>query len=352
MRRPLILLGLLAVTALVAGSAIILIPRAESEAADPVIAAPVALPAPPLDVLDDEPPRMQPVIKPSPSPAPVPQDNFLKVGSRGAAVLALEQRLSDLKYLVGKVDDTFDNNTRHGLIAFQKVEGLNRSGVGDDATMARLAGASTPAPAYATPADHLEVDIPRQTIYVVRGGAVSAIISTSTGNNKNFTSQGWTRRAVTPNGQFRIQRKINGMRRAPLGNLYKPSYFNGGIAFHGAPSVPTYAASHGCARVPMGFADWFYTQAPVGQVVYVHGGPSGTNPLPTVDDDLAPEEAPPAIPEPIPPVEPQLPLPPQPQPQPLPDPTVSATPTPDVTPDPEITPSEIPPPEPGSISAP
>lgn len=347
MKRPLILLGLLLVAALVAGAVTILIPRSESEASDPVIAAPVAVMAPPLDVLDDEPPRMQPVIKPSPSPAPVAQDNFLKVGSRGAAVLALEQRLSDLKYLVGKVDDSFDNNTRHGLIAFQKVEGLNRSGVGDDATMARLATASTPAPAYATPADHLEVDIPRQTIYVVRGGVVSAIISTSTGTNKNFTSQGWTRRAVTPNGQFKIQRKINGMRRAPLGDLYKPSYFNGGIAFHGAPSVPTYPASHGCARVPMGFADWFYDQAPVGQVVYVHGGPTGSNPLPTVEADQAPEESP---------VEPQAPSTPEPEPEPSrsPEPAPPVPPSPDAPPsdasDPVVSPT--PPVVPGNIFVP
>ncbi len=307
--------------------------------AEPVIAPPVAQALAPLHVLDDEPPRMEPVIKPSPSPSPAADDGMLKVGSRGAEVSALEQRLSDLKYLVGKVDGSFDANTRHGLIAFQKVEGLNRSGVGDAATMAKLATASTPAPKYSAPADHLEVDIPRQTVYVVRGGAVSAILPTSTGSNKNFTNAGWTRRAITPNGRFTVSRKINGMRIAPLGELYKPSYFNGGIAFHGAGSVPTYPASHGCARLPMGFADWFFNEAaPIGQVVYVHGGPTGPNPQPTIEDTPAPDMPVPTDETVV--VPPPAPLPPTPSPTPtpvLPSPTPSPQPT--ATPDPAESPS-------------
>jgi len=37
----------------------------------------------------------------------------------------------------------------------------------------------------------------------------------------------------------------------PLGDLYRPQYFNGGIAVHGLASVPAYPASHGCARVSL-----------------------------------------------------------------------------------------------------
>ena len=33
------------------------------------------------------------------------------------------------------------------------------------------------------------------------------------------------------------------------GNMYKPLYFDGGQAIHGANSVPTNPASHGCARL-------------------------------------------------------------------------------------------------------
>ena len=43
--------------------------------------------------------------------------------------------------------------------------------------------------------------------------------------------------------------EIDGWRDAPLGMLWRPKYFNGGIAVHGAPSVPPYPASHGCVRM-------------------------------------------------------------------------------------------------------
>lgn len=334
MKRQLILLGVLALLAVAFNVTAAVSSREDPvKPRPPVVAAPAALEAVPLAVVDDVPPRIEPKPSPSPRPSPTPDDGSLRMGSKGAEVAALEQRLADLKYLVGKVDGSFDSNTRHGVTAFQKVEGLKRTGVADAATMARLATASTPTPKYASPANHIEVDIPQQTVYVVRGGAVSAILPTSTGTNKNFTNGGWTRRAVTPNGQFKVTRKINGMRISPLGELYKPSYFNGGIAFHGSGSIPTYPASHGCVRLPMGFADWFYNEAaPVGQVVYVHGGPTGPNPQPTIEDAPAPVEAipteePEPAPEPVPPVADPPASPPEPDPDPEPSTTPEETPT-------------------------
>ncbi len=264
-------------------------------------------------VIEDVPPQQEP----PPPAAPVEVDHTPRVGSKGPEIQAIEERLVALNYMVGKVDGVFDKSLQHGVIAFQKVEGLPRNGRGDSATLSRLSVASTPAPKYATPADHLEVDIPRQVVFVVRGGRVTAILPTSTGSNKNFTSEGWTRRAITPNGQFKIGRKINGMRISPLGELYKPSYFNGGIAFHGNGSVPVSPASHGCVRLPMPFADWFFSNAsPPGMVVYVHGGPAGQNPQPVIDDKPA-----------------------EPSPSPAPSPSPSPSPTPPIIPDPSPSPS-------------
>lgn len=263
------------------------------------------------------PPSPPPPPPPSPPPAaplaPVPP-----VNPSGPEVLALEQRLAGLGYLVGKVDGVWDGATKHGVTAFQKVENLPRNGTADVATMTRLQSAARPSPAFATPPDHFEVDIPRQVVFMVRGGQVAAISPTSTGNNKNFTSQGYTRRAVTPNGRFQINFKRNGWRVAPLGRLYRPAYFNGGIALHGSNSVPTVPASHGCVRLPMQFADYLLDNAPVGMVVYVYGGPTGPNPQPILDEPPLPAPPPPAPvpvpePEPVPvPVEPVPALPPPP----------------------------------------
>jgi len=44
---------------------------------------------------------------------------ILKVGSRGEAVLALEKRLSELRYDAGAVDGFYDQQTWQGVVAFQ-----------------------------------------------------------------------------------------------------------------------------------------------------------------------------------------------------------------------------------------
>ena len=119
---------------------------------------------------------------------------------------------------------------------------------------------------YAYPPDHLEVDIKRQVVLVVRGGSVQATLSTSTGNNRKFTSEGRTRRAFTPNGQYTISYKRQGWRKSPLGLLYRPAYFNGGIAFHqGSLSEK----SHGCIHLSWEAAETYYNALAVGDTVQV-----------------------------------------------------------------------------------
>jgi lipoprotein-anchoring transpeptidase ErfK/SrfK len=46
--------------------------------------------------------------------------------------------------------------------------------------------------------------------------------------------------------------------KSPLGQLYRPRYFNGGVAVHGYPSVPAYPASHGCVRVSLAAMDMIW----------------------------------------------------------------------------------------------
>jgi lipoprotein-anchoring transpeptidase ErfK/SrfK len=245
--------------------------------------APATVEAVPAAVV---PPPAPAVVAPPPVPVgQVPGQVPVQVPNpSGADVLAVEQKLSQLGYLVGDVNGVMDAATKHGITAFQKYEGLERTGVMDAATTTRLQTAQKPTPKFTLPGNHIKVDIPRQILFQVRGGQTLAVVPTSTGNNKKFTSQGYTRRAVTPNGQFTISYKRNGWRKSPLGMLYRPAYFNGGIALHGSKSVPTGPASHGCVRIPMAFADWFLDNAPVGMTVYVYGGPTGPNPQPSLDD--------------------------------------------------------------------
>jgi peptidoglycan hydrolase-like protein with peptidoglycan-binding domain len=197
-------------------------------------------------------------------------DGTLRLGEEGDAVLALQQRLVELGYWMGEPDGNYGQLTRQAVMAFQKVEGLGRDGVAGPITQERLAAAGRPAPRGG---GGLEIDLARQVLFVVEGGRVTWAINTSTGNGEAYTSSsGAEARAVTPPGQFSIQRQIDGLREAPLGTLYRPKYFNGGIAVHGSGSIPANPASHGCARVTNSAMDmlWASGVAEIGTPVWVY----------------------------------------------------------------------------------
>ena len=59
-------------------------------------------------------------------------------------MLALEERLDALRYDVGKVDGKFDWQTWQGVVAFQKVNGLDRTGKAGSETQAAMAGSAGP----------------------------------------------------------------------------------------------------------------------------------------------------------------------------------------------------------------
>ena len=196
---------------------------------------------------------------------PSAQDRLSSEESREA-----EQKLSDLGYWTGPLDGVLDAGSKQALIAFQKVEGRPRTGRLTRDDLQALRTANRPVP-LETGYAHLEIDLSRQVVFSVDGnGSVSRILPVSTGTGKSFTSEGRTRRAITPTGRFTITHKIAGWRKSPLGLLYYPSYIVGGVAIHGNPSVPVYPASHGCIRIPMFAAKEFSELNPVGTIVIVY----------------------------------------------------------------------------------
>jgi lipoprotein-anchoring transpeptidase ErfK/SrfK len=122
-----------------------------------------------------------------------------------------------------------------------------------------------------TGAVHVEIDLTRQVLFLIdAANQVTLILPVSSGNEKRYFDQGKWQVAHTPRGHFRIERKINGVRKAPLGNLYYPNYFHDGVAIHGSNSVPAFPASHGCVRIPR-FADRsFSSMVSVGTEVFVY----------------------------------------------------------------------------------
>ena len=198
-------------------------------------------------------------------------DGTLELGEGGPAVLALQQRLVGLGYWIGSADGNYGQLTRQAVMAFQKAEGLGRDGVAGPITQGRLAGAQRQASRAG--GTGLEIDLERQILMVVQGGQVQWVLNTSTGNNETYTSStGGSAVAATPPGNFRINREIDGVREAPLGTLYRPKYFNGGIAIHGSGSIPAHPASHGCARVTNSAMDmlWSSGVANIGTPVTVY----------------------------------------------------------------------------------
>ncbi|MFB9724088.1 L,D-transpeptidase [Planobispora longispora] len=87
------------------------------------------------------------------------------------------------------------------------------------------------------------------------------MFNTSTGSGRTYTVGGVVRRAVTLRGTYTVFRQVNGWDRGPLGSLYRPRYFNGGIAVHGYGAVPPYPASHGCVRVSVSAMDWIWSSS-------------------------------------------------------------------------------------------
>jgi PKD repeat protein len=184
----------------------------------------------------------------------------LQPGASGPTVARLVSGLGALHYAVRRTG-TFGAELVDSLYAFQKVQGLPRTGIADAATWRALARPRLARPRYSSPADHLEVDKTRQVLFVVRGGQVALIVPVSTAGIAGY---------FTPVGRFAIYRKVGGFDSSPLGTLFDPMYFTGGYAVHGNPSVPPYPASHGCVRVPMWVAGYLFDTNGYGETVYVY----------------------------------------------------------------------------------
>jgi hypothetical protein len=183
----------------------------------------------------------------------------LAAGATGSSVRELEQRLAALHYALLGVDASLGQDTVDALYAFQKVQGLPRTGRADAAVWNALGHPREPVPHGG--GNRVEVDKEHQVLYVVRGGALSLIVPVSTAGLPG---------KYTPAGSFSVYRKVNGFDPSPLGVLYDPLYFTGGYAIHGNPSVPPYPASHGCVRVPMWVAARLFATVPYGETVDVY----------------------------------------------------------------------------------
>lgn len=182
-------------------------------------------------------------------------EGTLRVGSRGQAVVDLQNRLNSLGYWTGSSDGRFGPLVKQAVYALQKSAGLSVDGSVGPKTRSALDRGARPS---ARVKDGIEIDLDRQILIVSRGGSIRYIFNTSTGSGKRY---GKGKIARTPRGDYDVFRTYSkGWQTAPLGRLYRPAYFTGGYAVHGSNSIPSYPASHGCARVSTGGMDLLWNE--------------------------------------------------------------------------------------------
>jgi hypothetical protein len=172
------------------------------------------------------------------------------------------------------------------LMAPQSTLAIRRWGPSAIAMVAALATLTAltaeAAPPKAKPAP-TEATAPREA-----GEPIMAIVSIKTQHITFYDADGWIARAPvstgttgreTPAGVFAILEKNKDHRSslyddAEMPNMQRITW--NGIAMHGGP-LPGYAASHGCIRMPFGFAEKVFDRTRIGMRVII--SPNDTAPV-------------------------------------------------------------------------
>jgi hypothetical protein len=224
---------------------------------------------------------------PTASVATLRHDLGLEMTNRDVEVL--QTRLHDLAFDPGPIDGYFGEATLRAVWAFEKlvmdVPRAEASGIVTPGTWAALHHDVAIRPRRTPGGAHLEVYLPEQVAVLFTGDSARLVSHVSSGqgiewcdevtvDNDDGTHEtiGICGLSITPGGVYHFERKVEGWRNAKLGRLYKPVYFNYGIAIHGATSVPNHPASRGCVRFPMHIAEYLQDLVSIGDAVYVFDG--------------------------------------------------------------------------------
>ncbi len=188
-------------------------------------------------------------------------------GASGASVRVLQSELNRLHYAV-PLSGAFDEGTERALIAFRKVTNMAREGVAGRSVWHKLAHGEGAFPVrYRRDGRHVEANLTKQVLAEIEpGGKVREIYTISSGKPSTPTVV----------GHFSVYMKTFGVNQK---GMVDSNYFIRGYAIHGYAEVPTYAASHGCLRVPIPDAASIYSWAQIGTPVdvYDQGGGGSTN---------------------------------------------------------------------------
>jgi lipoprotein-anchoring transpeptidase ErfK/SrfK len=181
-------------------------------------------------------------------------------GTRGLKVLLLQRGLLKLGFAT-PVTGYFDGLTANAVNAFRKTNEMGRDGYAMKSVYAKvLRGEGAYRlryPSSGTHGKHVEFDWSRQVLVLADHGKPYRVYHTSSGKPST----------PTVFGSYHFYRQQPGTN--SHGMVYS-SYFIGGYAIHGYVSVPNYAASHGCLRVPIPNAVSIYNWIDLGDPVYTY----------------------------------------------------------------------------------
>ena len=201
---------------------------------------------------------------------------LLETGDTGRAVRKLQRRLARAPFDPGPADGVYGTKTVEAVWALEKLAGVpvdGNWGPLDEHAFARLEEGSIGRAKRRHKKRWVEFDLSQQVMKVYDPGETRPVLVShgSSGSGIPWENEEHSGTSITPTGDFVIGRRISGWRESSLdiGRLYNPLYFNGGIAFHGATSVPPYPASHGCIRLPMHIAEYLPDELPNGTPVHV-----------------------------------------------------------------------------------
>jgi peptidoglycan hydrolase-like protein with peptidoglycan-binding domain len=187
----------------------------------------------------------------------------LSQGASGPSVRLLQSELNALHFVV-PLNGVFDEATGRAVIAFRKMTGLARVPSTDLTVFKRLQeGGGVFHVRYPGDGRHVEADLTRQVLAEIEpGGRVRALYTMSSGKPST----------PTVIGHFNVYSKTFGTNSE---GMVDSNYFIRGYAIHGYAEVPTYAASHGCLRVPIPDAAAIYSWVQEGTPVDVYNESGG-----------------------------------------------------------------------------
>jgi L,D-transpeptidase catalytic domain len=178
-------------------------------------------------------------------------------GARGIHVLLLQRGLRQLGFAV-PVTGLYDGGTSRAVLAFRKTNGMGRTGFASRHVFSLvLRGRGAFRPRYPKAGRHVEFDWSRQVLALIDRGRARRVYHASSGKPST----------PTVFGTFRFYRKQPGTNSH---GMVQSNYFIGGYAIHGYASVPAYAASHGCIRVPIPNAYDIDRQISLGETIFVY----------------------------------------------------------------------------------